>query len=62
MTDWEEVQRLMLLSFSGTRLSESEMEMLKRAHASDREEYVRRHTRVKDDEIARLRMQTPKAH
>jgi len=54
-TDWDEVERLMLRSFTGSALSEREQALIRAAYEAQPAEYGKRHRKIKDEEIARRR-------
>jgi hypothetical protein len=54
-TDWAEVERLMLRSFTGSALSEHEQALIRAAYEAHPVEYGERHRKIKDEEIARRR-------
>jgi hypothetical protein len=53
--NWDNIERLMLKSFTGGDLNDRDQELVRQAWEADANEYARRHRRVKDDEIERLR-------
>lgn len=54
--NWDNIERLMLKSFTGESLNERDQALVEQAHKADPREYAARHQKVKADEIARLRM------
>lgn len=53
--DWNKVEHLCLMSFTGQRLSDEGQDYLKAAYASDPDEYGRRTRAVRDSERSRLK-------
>ncbi len=55
--DWNEVEKLMLGSFTGQKLTSKEMRVLEAAFRADKKRYSELSFRTRADEISRRRMQ-----
>ena len=53
--EWYKIEQIMLKSFTGGALSETEQALARAAHKADPKEYRELHTRIVRDEIARRR-------
>jgi hypothetical protein len=53
--NWSEIERLMFKAFTGGKLSESEQDLVQRAHTDNPEEYAARHSKIRSTEIERRR-------